>query len=114
MLFRSGIYGLLAFAVSQRAQEIGVRVALGASSRDILGMVLRRAALLAAAGIVPGVALAFAAGRSMAALLAGVDPADPATFAVAVGLCLLMTLLGSLVPGRRALGVDPVAVIRKD
>jgi len=114
LLAAIGIYGLLAFAVSQRAHEIGVRVALGAGAGDILVMVLRRAALLAAAGIVPGAALAYAAGRSLAALLAGVDPADPVTFAAAVGLCLLMTVLGSLAPGRRALGVDPISVIRQD
>ena len=71
-----GIHGLLSFAVSQRTQEIGVRIALGATPADILTMVLRRGMLLAVAGLVPGMVLAYAAGRSLEALLAGVKPAD--------------------------------------
>src|SRR5438876_406296 len=78
-----GIHGLLSFAVSQRTQEIGVRLALGAQSGDILSMILRRSVMLAIAGVVPGVALAYAAGRSMEALLAGVKPADALTLASA-------------------------------
>ncbi|HVT17813.1 MAG TPA: FtsX-like permease family protein [Thermoanaerobaculia bacterium] len=109
-----GIYGLLSFVVSQRAHEIGVRMALGARAEDVLAMVLRRSALLAAAGIVPGVALAYAAGRAMAALLAGLNPGDAATFLAAVGLCLLMTIAGSLWPALRAVRVDPIAVIRNE
>src|SRR4029453_9084081 len=70
-----GIHGLLSFAVSQRITEIGVRMALGAQRSDIVSMVLRRCVMLALAGIVPGMALAYAAGRSMEALLAGVHPA---------------------------------------
>jgi predicted permease len=109
-----GIYGLLSFAVSQRAQEIGVRMALGASMADILAMVLRQGALLAAAGVVPGVALAYAAGRAMAALLAGLNPGDAPTLLAAVGLCLLMTIAGSLWPALRAVRVDPITVIRRE
>src|SRR5881628_2275877 len=74
-----GIHGLLSFAVSQRAQEIGVRMALGAQRLDILRMVMMRSAWLSIAGVVPGLALAYAAGRSMQALLAGVTPTDPRT-----------------------------------
>ncbi|HTW66473.1 MAG TPA: ABC transporter permease [Bryobacteraceae bacterium] len=107
-----GIHGLLAFAVSQRTQEIGVRMALGARSSAILGMILKRALILAAAGVVIGTALAFAAGQSMRALLAGVSPADALTFAAAVGLCFAMTLAGSLLPARRATRVDPVIALR--
>ena len=72
-----GIHGLLSFSVSQRAQEIGVRMALGAQSGDILWMVVRRSVLLALAGVIPGIALAYVAGRSMEALLAGVKPRMP-------------------------------------
>jgi putative ABC transport system permease protein len=109
-----GIHGLLSFAVSQRTQEIGVRMALGAQSSDILSMVLRRSAALALAGVIPGVALAYAAGRSMEALLAGVKPADTVTLVAAVGLSVLMTVLGSLAPTVRALRVDPISALRTE
>jgi putative ABC transport system permease protein len=109
-----GIHGLLSFAVSQRVQEIGVRVALGARSSDILSMVMWRGAILAIAGIVPGVLLAYAAGRSMEALLAGVKPADGPTLAAAVALAFLMTILGTLAPTLRALRVDPITALRAE
>ena len=79
-----------------------MRVALGAQSRDILVMVLKRGLPLAVAGIVPGVLLAYAAGRSMEALLAGVQPADALTLASVVGLLLVMAVLGGLAPTLRA------------
>jgi putative ABC transport system permease protein len=109
-----GIHGLLSFAVSQRLTEIGVRIALGAQSSDILSMVLWRGVALAAAGVVPGVFLAYAAGRSMEALLAGVQPADALTMASAVGLSMLMTLVGTLAPTLRALRVDPITALRAE
>ena len=109
-----GIHGLLSFSVSQRAQEIGVRIALGAQSGDILRMIVRRSVMLALTGIVPGVALAYAAGRSMQALLAGVTPADMPTMAAAVGLSALMTIVGSLMPTLRALRVDPITALRAE
>jgi ABC-type antimicrobial peptide transport system permease subunit len=107
-----GIHGLLSFAVSQRVQEIGVRLALGATPRDILAMMLWRQALLTLAGIVPGVLLAYAAGRMMEALLVGVEPGDGPTFLTAVLLAVGMTAAGSLLPTIRALGVDPIKAIR--
>jgi hypothetical protein len=109
-----GIHGLLSFAVSQRTQEIGVRVALGAQPRDIVRMVLRRCLFLAAAGIIPGVALAYAAGRSMEALLAGVKPADAVTMTSVVALAAMMTVAGSLAPTVRALRVDPITALRTE
>jgi predicted permease len=109
-----GIHGLLSFAVSQREQEIGVRMALGAQSSDILGMVMRRCLMLTVAGVVPGVALAYAAGRSMQALLAGVAPADALTLAAAVGLVVVMTFAGSVFPTLRALRVNPITAIRAE
>jgi hypothetical protein len=109
-----GIHGLLSFSVSQRAQEIGVRVALGAQPGDILRMVLRRSAMLAVAGVIPGVVVAYLAGRSMEALLAGVAPADAVTMLAAVGLSLLMTVVGSLMPTLRALRVDPITALRAE
>jgi predicted permease len=109
-----GIHGLLSFSVSQRAQEIGVRMALGAQSGDILRMVMRRSVLLALAGVIPGMALAYVAGRSMEALLAGVRPADAVTMFAAVGLSALMTVVGSVMPALRALRVNPITAIRAE
>jgi hypothetical protein len=107
-----GIHGLLAFAVASRTREIGVRRALGAHTGSILGLVMRRALGLAAFGIVLGLALAWLAGRSLEALLAGVSPRDFATFATAAGLALATALLGSLLPAWRAARVDPITAIR--
>jgi putative ABC transport system permease protein len=112
LLAAVGIHGLLSFAVSQRAQEIGVRIALGARTADILRMVVRRSLALAAAGVVPGVLLAYWAGRGMQALLVGVTPADAPTFASVIALALLMTIAGTLMPALRAVRVDPITVIR--
>jgi predicted permease len=109
-----GIHGLLSFAVSQRTQEIGVRMALGAQSSDILSMVWGRCLTLAIAGVIPGVALAYGAGRSMEALLAGVKPADTLTLASAVALSLLMTFVGSMAPALRAVRIDPITAIRTE
>jgi putative ABC transport system permease protein len=109
-----GIHGLLSYAVSQRVNEIGVRMALGAQAGDILRMVLARGAALAAIGIVPGVLIAYAAGRSMEALLAGVPAADTLTFASAVALTVIMTVLGTFTPTLRALRVDPITALRQE
>jgi putative ABC transport system permease protein len=109
-----GIHGVLAFAVSQRTREIGVRIALGAPSRQILEMVLRRGVALAAAGAVLGATLALGAGRIMQGLLAGIGPADPAAFVAAAVLALAMTVAGSLVPALRAVRVDPVLAMRAE
>jgi putative ABC transport system permease protein len=114
LLAAVGIHALLSFAVSQRSQEIGVRMVLGATPRDILSIVLGRAAVLAAVGIVPGVGLAYAAGRAMSALLAGVTPGDPPAFLVAVALAVVMTLAGCLAPTLRAVRVDPIRSIRAE
>jgi predicted permease len=114
LLAAIGIHGLLAFTVSNRSQEIGVRVALGAESRDILALVLREGALLAATGVLVGVALAYAAGRGMQALLAGVSPADAPTFLAVGALCLIVTLAGSLAPALRAVRLDPLTAIRTE
>jgi len=109
-----GIHGLLALAVAQRSREFGVRIALGAEPRDILGMVLRHSVRLAVAGVVPGIAIAYAAARALEGLLAGVKPADPATFLAVLTLSLVMTVAGSLVPTLRAVRLDPVQAIRSE
>jgi ABC-type antimicrobial peptide transport system permease subunit len=114
LLAAIGIHGLLAFTVSSRSREIGVRIALGASARDIAWMVLARSTTLAMLGVSIGAVLAYAAGRSMQALLFGVNPADVPLFSAAVGLSLLMALAGSLAPAWRAIRVDPIAATRTD
>ena len=109
-----GIHGLLAYAVSSRRREIGVRVALGAQPSEILTMVLRRGTALAATGIVAGMVIAAGAGRWLQAILAGISPNDPAVYAAAVALVGMMTLLGSLLPARRAARIDPLIAIRNE
>ena len=109
-----GIHGLLSFAVSRRTPEIGVRIALGAQPREIVRMIVRQGALLAAAGVAPGVVLAYAAGRAMEGILAGVQPGDALTFGSAIGLCSLMAVLGSLLPALRAVRIDPMTAIRSE
>jgi len=107
-----GIYGLLAFTVSQRSPEIAVRLALGANPAAVGRMIFADGMRLALAGIVPGVIGAYAAASAMRALLFGIGPADPATFATAVALALLMSAAGALVPALRAVRVAPVSLLR--
>jgi predicted permease len=114
LLAAIGIHGLLAFTVSRRAREIGVRLALGARSSDILRMVLRRGVLLAVLGILPGAGLAYAAGRVLERLLAGVHPADAGTFAAAAALTFFAILAGSFAPALRAVRVDPMTAMRSE
>ena len=89
-------------------------MALGAGSGDIISMILRDGTVLAAAGIAIGIALAYGAGRGLQSLLAGVAPGDAGTFAAAIGLCFLMTLIGSFTPALRAVRIDPVTAIRSE
>jgi hypothetical protein len=109
-----GIHGLVSFTVSQRAREIGLRMALGAQASSVLGRVVGRALLLTLAGIVPGVVVAYLAARGMRAALFGIPPADWPTFAVVVTLCVGMAIAGCLGPAIRAVRLDPVRVLRAD
>jgi putative ABC transport system permease protein len=109
-----GLYGLVSYTVSQRTREIGVRVALGARSVDVIGLVLRQGTRLAGAGALAGAAGALGASRLMRALLFGVGPSDPAVYA-AVGLLLVgATAAASWIPARRAARVDPVVALRAE
>jgi predicted permease len=114
MLSCVGIYGLLAYTVSQRSREIGVRLALGADPARVGRMIFADGMRLAAIGIVVGVSGAYAAARGMSAMLFGVTPGDPATFAVAIGLTLLVTSTGSIVPALRAVRVNPMSVLKAE
>ncbi len=112
LLTAVGIYGVMAYAVTQRTREIGIRLALGAEPRDVLSLVLRTAARLAGLGAVIGVAVALALTRLMATQLYGVQPSDPTTF-VTVSLFLTgVVLVASYIPARRATKVDPVVALR--
>jgi predicted permease len=110
----TGIHGLLTFTVSMRERELGIRRALGADGRGIVGLVLREGLALAGCGIVSGVLLGYAAARGMGALLAGVRPDDPLTLTAAVGLCFVTAALGSLLPALRAARIDPLTALRSE
>ena len=114
LLAAIGVHGLLAFGVSQRRQEIGVRIALGASRGRVLRLVLGESTVLAGIGCVVGLALAYAAARGFDALLAGVRPNDPWTYGGAILITAVMTLTGSLVPAVRAVNVDPADALRAE
>lgn len=109
-----GIFGVLAFSVAQRRREIGVRVALGASPRSVLQSILSQGLLLAAAGIVIGVAGAAILTRSMETVLFGIAPSDPLTFAQVILVLLGAAALASWLPARRALAIDPVTALRDE
>ena len=107
-----GIYGVIAYGVSQRAREIGIRLALGAKPAELSGMFVRGAMRLAAAGAALGVAGAFAATRVMSSLLFGVSPADPATYLVVTAIVLATAMLAAYLPARRAASHEPIAALR--
>jgi ABC-type antimicrobial peptide transport system permease subunit len=114
LLALAGVYGVMAFTVTQRVPEIGLRVALGASPVNVLQLVLRDGALLVGIGLIAGGALSFAASRFISGLLFGVSATDPLVFGAVAILVTLAALGACLVPSRRALGVDPLIALRAE
>jgi len=111
-LAMAGVYGVMSYVVGQRANEIGLRMALGANPGDVLRLVLRQAAILTGAGIVIGLAGAAAVTQLLTSMLFGVKPTDPLTYVAVVALLALVALTASYIPARRAMCVDPMVALR--
>jgi putative ABC transport system permease protein len=109
-----GLYASIAYTVSQRTHEIGIRIALGASSRAVSRLVLADGVRLAVAGLAAGALIAAAATRALSSLLYGVEPTDPITFAAIAFLVAAITLAASWLPARRAIRIDPVDALRAE
>lgn len=112
LLAAVGLYGVMAYSVTQRTREIGVRMALGAQGRDVMRMVLRRGLLLTGVGVAVGIAGALALGKSVNTLLFGVQASDPVTFVAVACVLAAVALLASYIPARRATRVDPLIALR--
>jgi len=108
------LFGILSFLVAQRTREIGVRVAVGATQRDIASMILKQAGTWTVAGLAMGLVGVLAAMRPLKSLLFDVDPADPATIAAVMLLLALIAALAAWIPARRASRVDPMRALRVD
>jgi predicted permease len=108
-----GIYGVISYTVTHRTQEIGVRIALGASARQVQGRILRETMELAVAGIVLGTLGAWLAGRALSGLLFGVTTADPLTYMVMVVVLALVAVASGFLPARRAARIDPIVAMRE-
>jgi predicted permease len=109
-----GVYGVLAYQVEQRAREIGIRMALGATGRGIAGMVLTESARMLGLGLATGVVGAFLAGRAIRGLLYGVGPMDPAVLVTVAALLVGVAVLAALIPAGRAQRVDPAVVLASE
>jgi predicted permease len=109
-----GVLGVLAFTVSQRTQEFGVRMALGAQQGQVLGMVLREGVLMAVAALVVGAAAAAFLSRFLTGLLFGVERTDPATYVTVAGLLSVVAIVAAYLPARRATKVDPMEALRSE
>jgi putative ABC transport system permease protein len=107
-----GLYGVMAFAVSQRTHEIGIRMAPGATAGDMLRMVVRQALRVSLAGAAAGIVITMGVSRLLTKFLYGVSPSDPLTYVLVSALLTGVVLLSSYIPARRAARVDPIAALR--
>jgi predicted permease len=114
ILAATGVYGMLAYAVSRRTREIGIRVAIGASKSNVLSLVLRRALLIVGSSSVLGVFLALAAGKFFTPVLYGVSPKDPQAYLLALALMAAIGLIACYVPARRALKIEAAVALREE
>lgn len=114
LLASVGIYGVMSYSVAERTREFGVRMALGARAVDVLAMVLARAARIVGAGLVIGLAAAFVVSRVLQASLFEVTRTDPATYTTVSVVLVVIALIASVIPARRATTVNPIAALRHD
>jgi predicted permease len=114
ILAATGIYGVMAYAISRRTREIGIRMAIGARQPQILGLVLRHAMVLIGSGTVVGLIAALVVGRLLSQILYGIQPTDPVTFGIVFLLMLAVATLACWVPARRAILIDPIRALRQE
>jgi len=114
VLAATGIYGVMAYAVSSRTREIGIRMAIGASQGQVLALIAKRAGFLIGAGITLGLGLALLVGRLLSQILYGVQPTDPETFATVFLLIVIIASMACLIPARRAIRIQPVTALRQE
>jgi ABC-type antimicrobial peptide transport system permease subunit len=114
LLAAIGLYGVIAFSVSRRTREIGVRMALGAKPDGVLKLIMRQGLVLAALGVVVGGLLAAAAGQAISALLFGITPFDPVAWGLAIVVLFLAAGLANLIPANRAMRIDPLQALRME
>jgi putative ABC transport system permease protein len=114
LLATAGVFGVMAYSVSRRTREIGVRVALGAGSREVLGMILGQGLRTIFIGVAIGIAGSLALTRSVQSLLFGVTPTDPLTYVAVAMLLTVVAVTASYIPARRAMRVDPMVALRHE
>ena len=114
LLAAIGLYGVMSYTVARRSNEIAIRVALGAASRDVLGLMLRQAGRLLVAGLGVGTAAALAASRAARTLLFGLEPNNPATFVGAAVLLSAVALIAAYLPAAKASRVSPIIGLRSE
>jgi putative ABC transport system permease protein len=108
-----GVYGVKAYIVSQRTREIGIRIALGATARDVRALLLKEAVALTAAGIALGLPVALLLGRALGSMLFGVGAADPVIFIGAPAVLAAASMMASYLPSRRAVRIEPTTALRQ-
>jgi ABC-type antimicrobial peptide transport system permease subunit len=114
LLTLTGVFGVLSYVVAQRRKEFGIRLALGASPRGLVALVLRQSLRLAVLGVLAGMTLALGVSRLLASVVVSVNTYDPAGYAIGAGAVLGACLIAAYIPSRRAAAVDPTQTLRTD